>query len=74
MLNLDYLVYISLIKPNKNKVITKRLTNEEKSAYKFEGYLREILIGNLLGYYHMRKSSILINSRSNDRAWFLQQV
>lgn len=36
--------------------------------------LREVLIGNLLGDAHMRKSSILINSKSNARVRFLQSL
>lgn len=70
----DIIVFASVIKRTIVKIITKRLTNEEKDKYKLEGYLRVILIGNILGDAHMKKSNISINSKANASVRFLQSV
>jgi hypothetical protein len=57
---------------NVKKVITKRLTNEEKSKFKIEGFLKEVLIGNILGDAHMRKFNISEGAKGNARVRFLQ--
>lgn len=50
------------------------MTNEQKSAFKLEGELREVLIGCILEDAHMRKFSKDINSKSNARVRFLQSI
>jgi hypothetical protein len=57
---------------NKNeivkKVITRRLTNEEKSKFKIEGFLREVLIGNILADAHVIKFNILEGAAKSENA------
>lgn len=56
------------------KVITKRLTNIEKSKFKIEGFLKEVLIGNILGDAHMRKFNINEGAKGSARVRFLQSL
>ncbi len=50
------------------------MTNKEKSEYKLNSFLKEVLMGNILGDAYMRKSNILKNSRANARVRFLQST
>lgn len=54
MLFLKFIMFSSIDKCNSGSInrsgpVTRRLTNEEKEQYKLEGFLREVLIGNILG-------------------------
>jgi hypothetical protein len=53
---------------------TRRLTNFERSQFKLEGFLRDELIGDILGNAHMRKINITIGSRGDARVRFLQSL
>ena len=65
----------SLDQEEKNKkVITRRLTNIEKSKFRIEGFLREVLIGNILGAAHMRKFNINEGAKGSARVRFLQSL
>lgn len=52
----------------------KLLSNSEKYEYQLSDYLKEVLVGKLLGDAHMRKFNISENSKSNARVIFLQSV
>ena len=70
----ENIVLSSSISPNNNtKNITRRLTNTEKSAFTIEGFLKDVLIGTILGDAHMRKFS-LATSKCNARVRFLQSL
>jgi hypothetical protein len=44
-------MFSSSVKCNENKIkiVTKRLSKAEKEGFKLDGFLREVLIGKILG-------------------------
>jgi len=63
----------SSLKDLKSKL---RLSNSEKNSYELSEFLRQVLVGKLLGDAHMRKYNISENSKSpgNARIIFLQSL
>lgn len=61
-------MYLSLLGSNRNfhfssKALKKRLTNIERSKFKLDPFLKQVLIGSLLGDAHMRRFSDKANAR-----------
>jgi hypothetical protein len=61
----------SSLKDLKSKV---RLSNSEKNSYQLSEFLKQVLVGKLLGDAHMRKYNTSENSKSNARIIFLQSL
>lgn len=61
MLNSIYCLTKSFHSSHSNDV--KRISNSERSKFKLEFYLKQILIGNILGDVYMRRFSEKANAR-----------
>lgn len=51
--------------------MTRRLTNTERESFKLNDFLKQVLIGNILGVAKMRKFNINIGGRGKARVRFL---
>jgi hypothetical protein len=61
LLNYNLIVNKSFHSSSSNSV--KRLTNAERAEFNLDEYLKQVLIGNILGDVYMRKSSDKANVR-----------